>query len=267
MPTIKGVAYFTNKLFTPKRMKDAGGNETGDPSYGLELLIPPGDPQINTLQQLVDEAKANTFPSGFPANASCCFLPYDTKYSGKDYYDPRFTGWHVLSTSAKEDDKPAVVYQDHSPVVDPGDVCSGTLIWMNVGISGFTKGKGGVGGWLNGVMTTKELCEHGRLDGKPSVDQMFAGVGDAPAAAPQAPTTPAPQASTAPVAAPPVAPAPAAPTPPVPPAAPPAAPQYQMTAAANGATREQMHAAGWTDETLIAHGMMLPPNGVTPSFA
>lgn len=43
--------------------------------------------------------------------------------------------------------------------------------------------------------------------------------------------------------------------PPPPPAAAPA-PARQMTAAANGATYEQMVAAGWTDAMLIQHGMM-----------
>jgi hypothetical protein len=49
-----------------------------------------------------------------------------------------------------------------------------------------------------------------------------------------------------------------APMPPVPgaPVAPPAAPARVMTAAANGATYEAMLAAGWTDATLIQHGMM-----------
>jgi hypothetical protein len=40
-----------------------------------------------------------------------------------------------------------------------------------------------------------------------------------------------------------------------------------MTAAAGiGATYEAYIAAGWTDETLIANGMMLPPGGVPTSF-
>lgn len=47
--------------------------------------------------------------------------------------------------------------------------------------------------------------------------------------------------------------------PPAMPAAPavPTAPQYQMTAKATGFTREQMHGAGWSDDALIANGMMV----------
>lgn len=44
------------------------------------------------------------------------------------------------------------------------------------------------------------------------------------------------------------------------PAAPAAAPAFVMTAAANGLTREQYHAAGWTDEQLIQNGMMIAPS-------
>lgn len=253
MPTIKGVLSFP-ALFTPKVAQGAT-----EAKYGVSILLPPTDPQLPALQAEVEAAKANTFPSGMPPTAEVPALAqYDTKYAGKDYYDPRFTGWWVVSCSAKADDKPAVVDMNHDPIIDAGQVCSGAIAHVNLGISGYKKGKGGVGGWLNGVMATGELCEFGRLDGKPSVDQMFANVGAPPVAA-----TPPP--------APPVAatPPPAPPAPPVaatPPPAPPA-PQYQMTAAAGGQTREAMIAVGWTDETLISNGMMLPPNGVTPSFA
>jgi len=36
-----------------------------------------------------------------------------------------------------------------------------------------------------------------------------------------------------------------------------------MTPKAAGTTYEQFIAAGWTDELLVQHGMMLPPGGVT----
>lgn len=72
---------------------------------------------------------------------------------------------------------------------------------------------------------------------------------------------PAPAASPAPAATPPntptASPGNAAPPPPAAaPAPPPAAPGRTMLPAANGATYEQMIAAGWTDETLVQHGMI-----------
>ena len=50
------------------------------------------------------------------------------------------------------------------------------------------------------------------------------------------------------------------PTPPALPPTPPALPVYQMTAAAQGFTREQWHANGTTDEQLLAHGYMVRVN-------
>lgn len=40
-----------------------------------------------------------------------------------------------------------------------------------------------------------------------------------------------------------------------------------MTAKAQGISRDEYLASGWTDALLVEHGYMLPPGGVTPSFA
>lgn len=58
-----------------------------------------------------------------------------------------------------------------------------------------------------------------------------------------------------PVVAPPIVPNPAFLAVPV---APPVPPARQMTAAAQGASYEQLIAAGWTDALLVQHGMMAP---------
>ncbi|AUR82098.1 protein of unknown function DUF2815 [Vibrio phage 1.021.C._10N.222.51.F9] len=226
MATIKGILSFP-ALFQAKVAKGAT-----DAKFGCTVLLAPGDPQIAMLQAEVEAAKANSFPSGY-TGADECFGPYDTKYAGKEYYDPRFSGWYVFSCSAKEDDRPAVVDMSRMPVVDPAKVYSGMVAYVSAGISGYTKGKGGIGGWLNGVMITDEEAPMGRLDGKPSVDQMFAQVpgGDgAPAPTPAAPV-------------------------PVPNAAPQPA-KLQMTAKANGVTLEAYLATpGWTEEMLIEQGL------------
>ena len=240
MALIKGILSFPT-LFTPKIAKGAT-----DPKFGVSVLLPPNDPQVPGLQAEVEAAKANTFPSGYTGSDEC-LNPYDTKYAGKDYYDPRFSGWWVFSCSAKADDRPAVVDSVHTAIIDPSQVFSGMVGYVNAGISGYVKGKGGVGGWLNGVMVTAEEPPMGRLDNKPSVEQMFAGAGSAPAVAPAvAPVAPA----VAPAAAP-VAPAPNA------------TPALQMTAKANGVTLEAYMAQGsWTEELLIQEGL-----AIRPSFA
>ena len=221
MAVIYGIASFPN-VFTPKVAK--GGN---DAKYSIAVLIPPNDPQINTLTTEVNTAKANAFPNGYTGTDEC-FGPYDTKFQGKDYYDPRFSGWYVFTCNAKETDKPAVVNMQHEQILDPGELRAGMKVHVSAGISGYTKGRGGIGGWLNGVMVTGEMGEMGDLSGKPSVEQMFAGIG-----------TPAP-------AVPPAAPAPA-----------PAAPAGPTMTPAAEYTYEQYIASGWTDEQLRVHGLMV----------
>jgi hypothetical protein len=133
---------------------------------------------------------------------------------------------------------------NRQPIIDPAQVHSGVVAYVAAGISGYTKGKGGIGGWLNGVMVTDEDEPMGRLDGKPTVDQMFASIPGG--AAPAVPT-----------------PAVAAPTPPIPPApvAPPVPAVLQMTAKAAGVTYEQYIATpGWTDELLISEGLAIKPS-------
>ena len=86
------------------------------------------------------------------------------------------------------------------------------------------------------------------------------GMSAPPPAAPPPAAAPAPAAVQPhpaflqPTAAPPAAAAP--PPPPLPPAAP-AAPTRKMLPAAQGASYEQMIGAGWTDDLLIQHGMMV----------
>jgi len=95
------------------------------------------------------------------------------------------------------------------------------------------------------VMLTGNEGALGRLDNRPTAEQMFGDVGAPPAApAPQAPpAAPAPQ-------APPAAPAPQAPD------------QLIMTAAANGMTYQQYKDAGWSDEQMISGGVAQKPSFV-----
>ena len=214
MATIKGIISFP-ALFTPKMAKGAS-----EEKYGCTVLLPPTDPQVAGLLAEVEAAKGNSFPSGYNG-ADECFALYDTKYAGKEYYDPRFTGWYVFTCSAKANDRPAVVDANRQPVIDPSKVYSGMVAYISAG-------------WLNGVMITDEEPTMGRLDGKPSVDQMFASApgGSAPqGAAPSAPVPPAPNAPQA---------------------------TLTMTAAANGVTLEAYLATpGWTEQMLLDQGLAI----------
>jgi len=246
---VKGIISFP-ALFTPKLAKGAT-----EPKFGVTVLLPPGDPQIAAIQAEVEAAKANSFPSGY-TGADECFGPYDTKYAGKDYYDQRFSGYFVFSCSAKQDDRPSVVDPTYQQIVDPSQVFSGMVAYVNAGISGYTKGKGGIGGWLNGVMTTTEEAPMGRLDNKPTVEQMFASVTGAPAAHTAANGAVVTHPGVANVA-----PAPAAPPPPAPNQTPATPAPLQMTAKANGVTLEAYLATpGWTEQILIDQGLAIRPS-------
>jgi len=215
MPLIKGILTFPT-LFTPKVAKGAT-----DPKFSCGVLLPPTDPQIPALLQEVEQAKLNTYPAGYTGSDEC-FNLYDVKYAGKDYYDPRFTGWYIFTCSAKQDDRPAVVDMNRQPIIDPAAVFSGMVGHVSANISGYVKGKGGIGGWLNGVMVTEEEPPVGRLDGKPSVDQMFSNVNGAVGQPVQA--------------------------------------ELIMTTAANGMSYEQYKTAGWTDEQMISGGVAQKPS-------
>jgi hypothetical protein len=244
MITVKGIISFPT-LFTPKVAQGAT-----EAKFNISILLPPNDPQIAVINQLVEQAKLDAFPSGYTGTDQC-LNAYDVKFQGKSYYDARFSGWWVFSCSAKADDRPSVVDTNYQPVLNPSDVYSGMIAHVNAGVSGYVKGRGGIGGWLNGVMITSEDSDFGRLDGKPSTEQMFAGIGNPGPANTLPPQVAAPPAPMAP-------PAPPAPVAPV-------AAQRQMTAAANGTTYEAYVAAGWSDDLLIQNGMMVGPTA-TPSF-
>lgn len=222
-------------LFTPKAVMQ-GGKQTGDPRFSLICLIPPNHPQLAELQAAVENVKRTDFPSGLNPRAEVCLQPYDHKFQGKEYYDSRCSGYWVLSANAKAESRPYVGTIDAtgnpSPVMDPGKAWSGQLMHVHVGFFSYKIGDSGIGCGLNGVILTEQEGPLGRLDNKPTVDQMFAGL-----AGTKQPSFVG-----------------GAPTPPAPPA-PPSAPVMVMTAAANGVTYEAYKAQGWTDDQLIQNGL------------
>ena len=244
MSKYKGIARYTH-LVNPSAAKN-----TDKLMYSNTLLIHKSDPQCTTINAEVEAAKANGFPSGFPANGNTCWNDCAVSEPGnvhiKDYMS--------LKASTKADQgQPVFVDANLQPIIDPGmdGKLSGEIVWVDVGIASYSQGSEGVKAYLNGIMVAGETgaIPKEALSGKPTAQQMF-GASAAPAPAAPAPAAPAP-----------AAPAPAAP----------AAPTvvYQMTEKAGNFTREQYQASdpAWTDEKLIADGLMLPPNGVAPSFS
>jgi hypothetical protein len=177
----KGILSFpvlTQQALANKQKRDPGAK------YSAMLIFKPDDPQVETLKQIINTEVANGFPNGFPATSTVCFDLYERKVpESKDYFDPRFKGHYVLTMSAPVASKPDVVDASMQPILDPGEISAGAIAWVNCGISKFAKGKQGIGGWLNGVMITNEEMPYGRLDNKPTVEQMFGGIDVAPTSA------------------------------------------------------------------------------------
>lgn len=225
-----------------------------DPKYSCAGLIAKNDPQIAQVQALIEQEKANTFPSGVPANAKMCLKDCAAEETYKA--DPRFHNYMVLGMY--NSDKPVIVDQNLQPLMDPAQVYAGGVAWVSVGIQGYnTQLNKGVGAYINGLMPTGEEGPLGRIDGRPTVEQMFGDVAGG--------GQPAPVATQAPPVAPAAIPgqAAAAPTmapPPAPPAATQQAPMLQMTAAANGVTYEAYKQRGWTDDQLIQNGLAIKPS-------
>ncbi len=243
---VKAILSFPH-LFQPRAIQQGD-----DPKYSCSGLIRKDDPALGAVQQAIETEKQNGFPSGFPGNGKVCLQDGAVKYPD----DTRMHGFMILTSTAKADQKPPVVDANLQPVMDPALAYPGAVAWMVVNTFSYSQPTSkGVSCGLNGIMLTGEEGELGRLDNKPTVEQMFAGLGGAPAATP---------AATAPATIPGAAPnqVPAAPTPAAPAPAAPQTPTYTMTAAAGTFTREQYHAQGWTDEMLLQQGMM-----ITLSFA
>ena len=65
-----------------------------EPKYSCSGLLAKTDPQLAQVQALIEQEKANTFPSGFPATGKLCLKDCATHESYKD--DPRFHNYMVL---------------------------------------------------------------------------------------------------------------------------------------------------------------------------
>ena len=248
---IKGIMSYPH-LFTPRAVQPGD-----DPKYGLTVLIRKDDPQLAQVQQALEAEKANGFPQGFPGNAKVFLRDCVETQPG----NAELANYMEIRTGASAEFKPTVVDSNLQPVMDPGAAVPGEIAW--VAFNTFTYNRAvskGVAAGLNAVMLTGELGPLGRLDNRPTAEQLFGDIVGGAAPAPAVPAAPQPaapaQANFMGGAPAPVTPAPAAPVapPPVPPAAP-AAPQLVMTAAAGGVTLEAYLQAGWTEDQLISNGL------------
>lgn len=229
---IKGIVRY------PKLMKARDYKNDGNFKYSVDLLIHKSDPVCQEIEKTMNEVIANEYPKGAPKGFKTCWS--DLAESGND----ALKDYMLLKASSKIENKPNVVDRNNQPVIDPSidGTITGQLVWIAGGFGCYPQG--GIKMYLNGVLLTGEMgpIPTEAISSKPTAEEMFADViQEEPVAS---------------MGFPPTAPIPT----------PPSLSKYQMTAKANGATRDQLIEKGWSDEQLIAEGLMLPPNGVTPSF-
>ena len=164
-------------------------------------------------------------------------LPYGAKAGGlvdgavRYPGDPFYADKLILQCSQSEERPPQVVDANNNPIMDKSELYSGVIGHAFISFYGYQGGSKGIGTSIHGVMKMRD----GEHMGGGSVDARagFAGMGGA---------APAPAANTGGAAP--------APTQPV------------MTDKATS-THEAYVKAGWSDEQLIAEGLMLAPAAAT----
>lgn len=207
-----------NKLFKAEQIQGEG-----EPKFSCEGLVKEGSEGYNAIVEAIEVEKAKGFPQGLPSSAKICLRPSD-----------RYEGWYFFRSYAAEDQRPTVVDINLQKIIDPSKAFMGAEAHVSLNIYSYNKGVSkGITAGLNGVLLTGEVGELDRLDGRPSVEQMFSGI--AKATTPKTFTAPPPRPSV-PVQAAPV-----------------------MTALANGATYEQFIQQGWTNQAMIEQGYMVAP--------
>ena len=212
---IKGILSYPH-LFVPKAV-----NKDGNPKYSTGTLIPKNDPQIAKIQAAIDAEKAAGFPEGFPPKGTLCLKDCVREFPA----NTELANYHFIPAGTDQQYKPSVVGMDRLPIVDQALVYPGAEAIVSIMIKHYKQAiNKGVTAYLQAVMMTGNEGVLGRLDNRPSTEQIFEQVSaDGQILQPG-------QLSLV-------------------------QPAHQMTPAATG-TYEQMVAVGWTDELLIQHGNM-----------
>lgn len=235
-------------------------NEDGTvKNWSLKVAFPQQQAEVAELNYVAgEELKAGEFKGVMPTNG----LP------AISLADPTLLPNHVTINPKSYRSAPEVFDANGKPMqpMQYGNMLyPGCKVKVIVACRTYNNKSKGLGWWLNGIQIVDATAP--KLDigtGGPDAGAIFAAAsgGMPPVMQPTAPPVYAPNpVALQPAYAPPVAPAHDFLTPPVPgmavPPAPPVPAGPQMTAAAGGASYAAMKAAGWTDELLRQHGMMI----------
>jgi hypothetical protein len=253
----------------PETMKN--GVATNKPKYSLKLALQPNDPCIAEIQAIRTAALQTSKFKGVMPHGGCEPL----SACNPQIADGVLTGLIAINPKTENADITQKVYDANGQILNPMAysrmLYPGAIIQVIVHAFAFDNVQKGVALGLDGIRiidAQAPALNIGASMPASEVGNIFASapvppqVGQAPPMQPQVqyavPGVPA--TATAPM--PPITPAPDFLQPPMgqpgfQPPPPPQAPVHQMTAAAQGASYEQLVAIGWTDVTLRQHGMML----------
>lgn len=280
---VQGSLSLENKIDqqTNKPKLDEHGNPIKE--CFIAIAIRKDDPGLpGFMAQLAAQARAD-FPQLFDANGNCTHPQFSWKVQDGDGHDqsgqsvankPGFAGHMVIKMATRYMPKcfhankydPSQQIQNPSEVIKRGYYVRVAGTFRGNGVAPGTTAKPGM--YISPNLV--ELVAYGEeIQTGPDASKVFGGAA-APTLPPGASATPMAGSTLAPPPMPGAAPAPMG-TPPLPGAtlAPPpmpgamampplpAAPQYIMQPSAQGATREALLAAGWTDEMLIQQGHMV----------
>lgn len=164
------------------------------PDFNCQLVFPKDWAGWQSLQDLVNQAIAEKFPKGPPANMK---MPWLNQYlQPKLQKDGPYEGCYFLSAAGKGT-KPGVVGPDAQPFDDQQTkqfIFSGCVVNALVGFYGYQTGSTGVGCALNGVQLVNNKMEPIPDAGR-NVQEAFQAIPGAPPA-----VTPAFQGQTQPQA-------------------------------------------------------------------
>ncbi len=219
--------------------------DDGSFDWNVGFAIKTNASEMGELQTIVNNAVAAKFPQGLPAGAHPAFRDADTAKFG-----PLVAGCYTANASTRQGLPP--VFDENGKQLTKDDLngvfYAGCEVSLLVHAYAYDNIKRGVKFGLDGVMIKNRNAP--KLDVAAGLTQSDVagafGVASvtAPAAAPAAPQA-------QPVAA----PTPPAPQPPAPPANDLASGKI-MLPAAQGVAYDEYIKAGWTDEQLIANGLM-----------
>lgn len=162
---------YAQQLFTAKKVNATDA----DAKFGSTFIIPADSPALQELAAAVAAETQTAHPNGAPQNFRAPPWHDGTKDG--------FPGFVMVRAYAKT--RPYVVDGNLQPIIDPSVVYSGCVV--NASLSVYTyppKPTPGVTFGLDGV---QYVGDGERLDGRPTVDQMFQKIPGAPAPSPGAP--------------------------------------------------------------------------------